>query len=111
MTLSVKGSAGQAQWRPFREFENLYAEMDRLAQSVFGGLTGEGAWLPAADVVETDGAYVIEVELPGVRREDLDVELNGDELVVTGDVNQRKDAGLFRPPPPPAGDSNFPPPL
>ena len=27
MTLSVKSSAGQAQWRPFREFENLYAEM------------------------------------------------------------------------------------
>jgi HSP20 family protein len=52
MTLSVKGSAGQAQrWRPLREFENLYAEMDRLAQSVFGDLTGDGAWLPAADVV------------------------------------------------------------
>jgi HSP20 family protein len=43
MTPSVKGSAGQAQWRPFREFENLYAEMDRLAQSVFDGLTGDGA--------------------------------------------------------------------
>ena len=75
MSLSVKSSAGQAQWRPFREFENLYAEMDRLAQSVFGGLTGEGAWLPAADIVETDSAYVIEVELPGVRREDVDVNL------------------------------------
>ncbi len=71
MTLSVKGSAGQAQWRPFREFENLYAEMDRLAQSVFGGL-------------------------PGVRREDVDVELNGDELVVTGEVKERKREGLFR---------------
>jgi HSP20 family protein len=96
MTMSVKGSAGQAQWRPFREFENLYAEMDRLAQSVFGGLPGDGAWLPAADVVETDSAYVIEVELPGVRREDVDVELNGDELVVTGEVKERKREGLFR---------------
>jgi hypothetical protein len=48
MTLSAKGSAGQAQWRPFREFENLYAEMDRLAQSVFSGVSGDGAWLPAA---------------------------------------------------------------
>jgi hypothetical protein len=28
----VKGSAGQAHWRAFREFENLYAEMDRLTQ-------------------------------------------------------------------------------
>src|ERR1700730_5762224 len=96
MTLSVKGSAGQAQRRPFREFENLYAEMDRLAQSVFGGLTGDGAWLPAADIVETDSAYVIEVELPGVRREDVDVNLNGNELVVTGEVKERKREGLFR---------------
>lgn len=96
MTLSVKGSAGQAQWRPLREFENLYAQMDRLAQSVFGGLTGEGAWLPAADVVETDSAYVIEVELPGVRREDVDVKLNGNELVVTGEVKERKREGMFR---------------
>jgi HSP20 family protein len=51
---------------------------------VFGGLTGDGTWLPAADIVETDSAYVIEVELPGVRREDVDVKLNGNELVVTG---------------------------
>ena len=52
--------------------------------------------MPAADVVETDSAYVIEVELPGVRREDVDVELNGDELVVTGEVKERKREGRFR---------------
>ncbi len=96
MTLSVKGSAGQAQGRPFHEFENLYAEMDRLAQSVFGGKTGQGAWLPAADIVETDSAYSIEIELPGVRREDVDVHLNGNELVVIGEVKERKREGLFR---------------
>ncbi|GLV12038.1 hypothetical protein MyChFU_53580 [Mycobacterium intracellulare subsp. chimaera] len=71
--------------------------MDRLAQSLFGGLTGEGAWLPAADI-ETDSAYVIEVELPGVRREDVDVALNNNELVVTGEVKERKREGLFRRP-------------
>lgn len=91
MTLSVKSSARQA--RPFGEFENLYAEMDRLAQRAFGGHTGEGAWLPAADIVETDSAYVIEIELPGVRREDVDVNLNGNELVVTGEVKERKREG------------------
>jgi HSP20 family protein len=94
MTLSVKSSAGQA--RPFGEFDNLYAEMDRLAQSVFGGKAGQGAWLPAADIVETDSAYAIEIELPGVRREDVDVNLNGNELVVTGEVKERKREGLFR---------------
>ncbi len=96
MTLPLQRSAGQGErWHPLREFENLYTEMDRLAQSVFGGLTGEGAWLPAADIVETDSAYIIEVELPGVRREDVDVALNGNELVVTGEVKERKREGLF----------------
>ncbi|MDT5091312.1 MAG: hypothetical protein QOH60_675 [Mycobacterium sp.] len=97
MTLRVQHSAGQARsWRPFREFENLYTEMDRLAQSVFGASTGDGAWIPAADIVETESAYLIEVELPGVRREDVDVNLNGNELVVTGEVKERKREGLFR---------------
>jgi HSP20 family protein len=97
MTLSLQRSASQAdRWHPLREFENLYSEMDRFAQSVFGGLTGEGAWSPAADIVETDSAYIIEVELPGVRREDVDVTLNGNELVVTGEVKERKREGLFR---------------
>ena len=52
--------------------------------------------MPPADVVETDSAYVIEVELPGVRREDIDVALDGNDLVVTGEVKERKREGLFR---------------
>ncbi|UXA10398.1 Hsp20/alpha crystallin family protein [Mycobacterium sp. SMC-8] len=97
MTLSMQRSAGQAQrWRPIRELENLYTEMDRLAQSMFGGREGDGAWSPAADIIETDSAYIVEIELPGVRREDLDVSMNGNELVVTGEVKERKREGLLR---------------
>ncbi len=97
MTLPLQHSAGQAErWRPFREFEYLYTEMDRLAQSVTSGHTGEGAWSPRADIVETDSAYHIEVELPGVRREDVDIALNGNEFVVTGEIKERKREGLFR---------------
>jgi len=95
MTLSVKGPASQATRRSFRDFDNLYAEIDRLAQSDFGGKTGQGGWLPAADIVETDSAYAIEIELPGVRREDVDVNLNGNELVIRGEVKERKREGLF----------------
>lgn len=70
--------------------------MDRLAQSVFGGSIGQGAWLPAADIVDLDNAYAIEIELPGVRPEDVDVNLNGNELVVIGEVKDRKREGFFR---------------
>ena len=97
MTLPVRrAGATPTMWRPFRGFEDIYSEFDRLVQSLVGGLGGDGAWLPAADVSETDAAYVVEVELPGVRPEDVDVELDGNELVVTGEVKERKREVLLR---------------
>jgi HSP20 family protein len=97
MTLPVRrASATPTMWRPFRGFEDIYSEFDRLVQSLVGGAGSDGAWLPAADVSETDAAYVVEIELPGVHREDVDVELDGNELVVTGEVKERKREGLLR---------------
>jgi HSP20 family protein len=52
--------------------------------------------MPAADVFETDSAYSVEIELPGVRREDVDVNLIDNELVVSGEVKERQREGLFR---------------
>jgi HSP20 family protein len=97
MTLPVRrAGATPAMWRPFRGFEDIYSEFDRLVQSLVGGTGGDGAWLPAADVSEIDAAYVVEIELPGVRPEDVDVELDGNELVVTGEVKERQREGLLR---------------
>ncbi|MDG4667233.1 Hsp20/alpha crystallin family protein [Mycobacterium sp. 236(2023)] len=97
MTQSLQRSTGQTdRWRPLQEFENLYTEMDRLAQSVLGGLKGDGVWVPEADILETESAYLVEVEVPGVWHKDVDVSLNGNELVVTGEVKERKREGLFR---------------
>jgi HSP20 family protein len=55
-----------------------------------------GVWLPLADVSETDDAYVVEIELPGVKRDDVDIELDGSELAVTGEFKERERKGLFR---------------
>lgn len=100
MTMSLRRSGGggsQAdRWHPLREFESLYTEVDRLMQSMLGGSRDGGPWVPAADITETDDAYVIEVELPGVRREDVNVELDGNEVVVTGEIKQREREGLLR---------------
>ena len=97
MTLPAQRSSGTPRtWRPLRGFEDIYAEFDRLVQSLVGGSGNGTTWMPAADVSETDAAYVVEVELPGGRREDVNVELDGNELVVSGEIKERRREGLLR---------------
>lgn len=74
-------------WDPFSELEDLYQRMGQLMDRAFDGLwqpSGQ-AWAPAADLTETGDAYVAEVEVPGVRKDDISVELAGQELIVVGE--------------------------
>lgn len=49
------------------------------------------AWARLDDLGETDGAYLVEVDLPGVKKDDISVELSGNELVVTGGLKDGAD--------------------
>jgi HSP20 family protein len=91
-------SPRQAQrWDPFREFEQLQEEMGRLVQSVWSPGNGDGgAWTPFADVEETEDAWLIEVEVPGVEHDDVNVELRDSELIITGDIKERERKGVLR---------------
>lgn len=51
---------------------------------------------PLADVTETDDAFEVEIELPGVKSKDIDVEANGQELVVTGEIKGKERKGVLR---------------
>lgn len=83
-------------WEPFRELEQLQEHMDRLMQSIWSPGNGNGAWMPVADIEETDDAWVIEAELPGVSREDINVEMRDSELVITGDIKEKQRKGILR---------------
>jgi HSP20 family protein len=86
-TLSRPGSQPPARWDPFAEFEDLYQRMGQLLGGAFGGgwPPPVQGWAPPADLSETDEAYLAEVELPGVARDDISVELAGQELVISGE--------------------------
>lgn len=47
--------------------------------------TALGAWAPRMDIVETEGAYEIEVDLPGVPREDIKLTLENRTLTISGE--------------------------
>jgi HSP20 family protein len=92
------GSAPQMQrWNPIREFEQLQDEIGRLIQSVWSPASGDGgSWIPFADIEETESAWIVEAEVPGVSREDINVELRDGELVISGDVKERERTGRVR---------------
>lgn len=72
---------------PSREFEDIYDRMGQLMNFAFGDLARvEMAWVPLADLSETEDAYVVKVELPGVGKDQIDVQLQDRELVVSGEV-------------------------
>ncbi len=72
MTLPVRSrSRAVAGWDPFRELDQLADRVNSLWEAGFsGGLQG---WSPLADVEETEDAYSVEIELPGVKRDDIDI--------------------------------------
>ncbi|GAA4309454.1 hypothetical protein GCM10023086_28810 [Streptomyces venetus] len=81
---------------PLTEFDQLLSEMSGLMESTVGGAATAVAWTPPADVTESDDAFHVEIELPGVKSKDIDVEANGQEVVVTGEIKEKERKGVLR---------------
>ncbi|WP_245543016.1 Hsp20/alpha crystallin family protein [Ruania albidiflava] len=66
-------------------------------ETAFGDAgNGVRSWVPAVDIEETDEGFVVEAELPGVKREDVTVELRDNELMLHGETKQRERTGILR---------------
>ena len=77
-------------WTPRREWETLWGEMERLFERAFPEVARREVedghtWWPHVDMYETDEAYVVETDLPGMTAEDVTVKVMGHELVVKGE--------------------------
>jgi HSP20 family protein len=88
-------------WEPLSELEQATERMRRLFEQTVGfswppPQSETGGWLPLVDVEETDEAYAVEAEVPGVKRDDVNIELLGNELAITGEVAPRERKGTMR---------------
>ena len=52
---------------------------------------GKRTWLPAVDIVETEDAFVATADLPGLKKDDIDVSLEDSVLTVSGERRFEKD--------------------
>jgi HSP20 family protein len=91
MALPVRQSAAAplavAQWDPFRE----------IMEGVLASSLGDGKiHVPRFDIEESDDAWIVEAELPGVKRKDVNVEVRDGELLVSGEIKERERRGVLR---------------
>jgi HSP20 family protein len=97
-TLPARRSGGRnlTVANPTREFEDIYDRMGQLMNLAFG-LTpfdgDSGPWIPLADVSEADDAYVVKLDLPGVRKDQVDIQVQDRELVITGEIPESEEKG------------------
>ncbi|MEU0094846.1 Hsp20/alpha crystallin family protein [Kribbella sp. NPDC006257] len=81
---------------PFADLHDIYRRMDQMMRS-FGTRLEPSGWSSfPVDIEETDDAYVVEIDLPGVTRDDVTLEWNDRELTIRGEFKQRERKGFFR---------------
>jgi HSP20 family protein len=82
------------QWNPLQDLMVLQDRMNRLFEDATqrrtqtDGSVGDeferADWTPASDIYETDSGYLIALDLPGIDREALEIDINDNRLVVKG---------------------------
>lgn len=82
------------QWNPLQDLMVLQDRMNRLfedatqrrnqAEATTGDEFERADWTPAADIYETESGYLIAIDLPGIDREALEIDVDDNRLIVRG---------------------------
>ena len=88
-------------WEPAREVDTLQSEVNRVFDAFFGNGSGSRArrWVPAMDLVETEGDLVLRADLPGLGKDDVEIEVKDGVLTVSGErkaEHEEKSEGFYR---------------
>jgi HSP20 family protein len=82
-------------WDPFVELEDVSKQLNRIFGK-FPARTEPGPlatadWAPSVDISETDAAYLIKCEIPGVNKEDIKVNIEDGMLTMSGERRREKE--------------------
>jgi HSP20 family protein len=81
-------------WEPARDMMTLREAMDRLFDDAFTrplSLSGNGWSVPAVDMYQTDNEIVVKAALPGIKADEVQINITGDVLTLKGEVKQQED--------------------
>ena len=81
---------------------NMHNELDRVFESAFGSTVRSpgtlSRWTPAVDVYQDKDQFTVVAEVPGMKKEELEISLNGDTLTISGErkTEEKGDDHRFR---------------
>jgi len=84
-------------WDPFQDLISLQERMNRLFEQTLDHSRGEregmvaGTWAPAVDIYETPDSIVLQAELPGLSKDDIDIQVRDNVLTLKGERRSEKE--------------------
>lgn len=91
-------------WSPFQQLSSLRQEIDRLFDSPLATLEEAtqpfmGGWMPSVDLFEDKDNFVLKAELPGMKKEEIEISLHEGVVSISGERKQEQkheDAETYR---------------
>jgi HSP20 family protein len=81
-------ATGLTRWRPFGELDDVRSRFDRMFGDLAAG--GEG-WKLALDVVERDDEYVVRADMPGLKPEEVKIDVEDDLLTISAEHEESEE--------------------
>ena len=79
-------------WEPFPEFDDLFRQLSPLmGRRVRAGNGQSAGWAPVANISESDKEFLIKLDLPAVKKEDVNVTLEHGVISISGERKQEKE--------------------
>ena len=69
-------------WQPFQEIETIRQQLDNIFEDLTPTTTD---WIPAVDLVDTGNDYALEVVLPGLKADDINIEASRKSVTLSGE--------------------------
>lgn len=85
------------EWRPFSDFAELRHRLDQAFRDLSDG--AQRGWTPSVDLVRRDDALVLRADIPGIKPDEVKIEVEDDVLTVSGahsEETERKEEQYMR---------------
>jgi HSP20 family protein len=77
-------------WEPFESLTNMHSRINDLLDRSWMMKPALATWYPPVDVLESKDAYLIHAELPGMKKEDFNLEVKDGTLTLSGERKSEK---------------------